>query len=368
MEITMHEIPVREVAKDFIDDPNHGCRGYGGRLNIRPAFQREFVYDAEQRNKVIRTVQKNFPLNVMYWVRGEADGTFEMLDGQQRTISICQYVAGVFSIDYKSFGSLTKTAQEQILNYKLMIYICEGNDQEKLDWFDIINTSGEKLTTQEARNAIYACPWLTDAKKYFSRPNCPAHIQYRNWLKGSAIRQHFLETALEWISDRDGLSKPELYMDAQKQNRTPTADELWSYFESVMAWTRRTFPNYRGKLMKGLDWGLFYNRYAAQVWDADDLERRIRHLLLDDEVTNKRGIYEYLLSGDERHLNLRTFSDGMKQAAYERQGGICAACGEHFDIEQMEGDHIDPWSAGGKTTADNCQMLCRACNRRKSSN
>ena len=366
MEITMHEIPVREVAAGFVDDPNLGCLGYGGKLNIRPAFQREFVYDSEQRNKVIRTVQKNFPLNVMYWVRGAEDGTFEVLDGQQRTISICQYVTGLFSLDYKSFGSLTATAREQILNYKLMIYICEGNDQEKLDWFDIINTSGEKLTAQEARNAIYACPWLTDAKKYFSRPNCPAHMQYRNYLSGTAIRQNFLETALKWISDRDGLKDLALYMDAQKQNRTATAADLWQYFEMVMAWTQRTFPIFRVKLMKGLEWGLFYNRYAAQAWDADALERKIQRLILDDEVTNKRGIYEYLLSGDEKHLNLRKFSEAMKQAAYERQGGICAACGEHFELSEMEGDHIDPWSVGGKTTEENCQMLCKACNRRKS--
>ena len=208
MEFVMHEIPVREVVKDFFDDPNRGCRGYGGKLNIRPAFQREFVYDADKRAKVIRTIKKNFPLNVMYWVRSD-DGTFEMLDGQQRTISICQYVAGGFSLDHKSFGSLTTAEREQILN-------CEGNDQEKLDWFDIINTTGEQLTTQEARNAIYACSWLTDAKKFFSKPNCPAQTQYGKYLSGKAIRQEFLETALKWIVDFKNLSKPEDYMDLQK--------------------------------------------------------------------------------------------------------------------------------------------------------
>ena len=347
MEITMHEIPVREVAKDFIDDPNLGCRCYGGKLNIRPAFQREFVYNNEQRNKVIRTVQKNFPLNVMYWVRSD-DGTFEMLDGQQRTISICQYVTGVFSLDYKSFGSLTATEREQILNYKLMIYICEGNDQEKLDWFDIINTSGEQLTTQEARNAIYACPWLTDAKKYFSKPNCPAQVQYKNYLKGSAIRQDFLETALKWIVNRDDLAAVENYMDAQKQNRTPTADDLWNYFESVMTWVAKTFPNYRGKFMRGLNWGILYNAHKDDKIDPAKLEEKIKRLILDDEVTNKRGIYAYVLDGDER------------------QGGICAACGKHFELTEMQGDHVTPWSKGGKTTEDNCQMLCKACNRRKS--
>ena len=49
----------------------------------------------------------------------------------------------------------------------------------------------------------------------------------------------------------------------------------------------------------------------------------------------------------------------------ERQRGICAACGKHFKLNEMEGDHVTPWSAGGKTTSDDCQLLCKACNRYK---
>ena len=358
MKIELHEIPVRKVVEDFIDDPNIGCRGYGGRLNIRPIYQREFVYNSEQRDKVILTVTNNFPLNVMYWVRS-GDGMFEMLDGQQRTISICQYVAGTFSLGYKSFRTLTDTEREQILNYRLMIYICEGTDKEKIDWFEVINTAGAKLTKQEARNAIYACTWLTDAKKYFSKPNCPAQVQYEKY-------QDFLEAALKWIADRRGLKAVENYMDAQKQNRTPDAAELWNYFQAVFAWVQTTFPNYDAKLMKGLPWGILYNKYGAKIWDADELAAAIKRLKLDDEVTNKRGIYEYLLSGDEKHLSLRTFSDGIKQTAYERQGGICPDCEKHFELEEMEADHVKPWSKGGKTTLENCQMRCKACNRRKS--
>ena len=365
MKITMNEIPVREVAKDFFDDPNRGCSGYGGRLNIRPAFQREFVYNEAQRNEVIRTVQKDFPLNVMYWVKGD-DGNFEMLDGQQRTISICQYVAGDFTIEYKSFWSLTATEREQILNYKLMIYICEGNDKEKIDWFKIINIAGSKLTEQEARNAIFACPWLTDAKKYFSKPSCAAQMLYGKYLKGKAIRQDFLETALKWISNRDNLSNVEYYMDAQKKNHTADASELWKYFEAVFAWVEKIFPTFRSKIMNGLPWGNFYNAHKDDALNPTELEEKISRLLKDKEVTNKRGIYEYLLDGQERHLSLRTFDDDQKVEAYERQAGICAACGKHFELEEMQADHITPWSLDGKTTAENCQMLCADCNRRKS--
>ena len=154
MKIELHEITIREVTEGFKDSAENGVVGYAGKLNIRPAFQREFVYSGKQRDEVINTVKNGFPLNVMYWVKSD-DGNYELLDGQQRTLSICQYVNGDFSLNSKYFHNLTQTEKDQILNYKLMIYICEGNDKEKLDWFKIINIAGEELTAQELRNAIY---------------------------------------------------------------------------------------------------------------------------------------------------------------------------------------------------------------------
>ena len=172
---------------------------------------------------------------------------------------------------------------------------------------------------------------------------------------------------MKWIADRNGLTSPELYMDAQKRNHTPDAAELWKYFEAVFAWVNEIFSNFRPKLMKGLAWGIFYNKHKDDALNPADLEEKIKWLILDKEVTNRRGIYEYLLDGEEKHLSLRTFDDDQKQEAYDRQAGICAGCGKHFEIKEMEGDHITAWSAGGKTTSENCQMLCKACNRRKGS-
>ena len=174
MQIELREISVREVVDGYINNAEDGVVGYCGKLNIRPKYQREFVYRDKQRDSVIETVRKNFPLNVMYWVKN-SDDTYEVLDGQQRTISICEYVAGNFSLDFQYFHNLTDTEREQILDYKLMVYFCEGNDREKLDWFKTINIAGEKLTDQELRNAIYTGTWLTDAKRYFSRSGCPAY-------------------------------------------------------------------------------------------------------------------------------------------------------------------------------------------------
>ena len=361
MKIELHEITVREVAENYTDDMENGITGYNGRLNIRPAFQREFVYKNKQRDAVIHTIQKEFPLNVMYWAKDD-NGNFELLDGQQRTVSICQYVSGKFSIDHRYFTNLTKTEQEQILDYRLMIYICDGNDREKLDWFKTINIAGLQLTDQELRNAMYTGKWLYEAKRYFSKTLCPAYQIAEKYMSGSAIRQDYLETALRWISARDGIAIED-YMSAHQHD--PNCNELWLYFQSVIDWVRVIFPNYR-KEMKGREWGVFFNKYGKSAYDARTLEARIVELMEDDDVTSAGGIYEYLLGGDERHLSIRAFTPKMARAAFERQKGVCPICGRTFSIEQMQADHITPWSRGGRTVAENCQMLCADCNRRKS--
>ena len=362
MKIELHEIPVRDVVNGYVDSAENGVVGYDGKLNIRPAFQREFIYKDKQRDEVVRTIRKNFPLNVMYWVKSD-NGGFELLDGQQRTISICQYVNGDYSIDHLAFHNLTADEQEQILNYPLMIYICEGTDKEKLDWFKIINIAGEQLTAQELRNAIYTGEWLTEAKKYFSKTQCPAYQIAGDYLSGSAIRQNYLETAIKWIAALDGI-EIEDYM-SQHQHDT-NCNEIWLYFQTVINWVKATFPNFRKKLMCGLDWGIFYNKYGTNAYDPKALESRIIELLDDEDVSNQKGIYEYLLDGNEKHLNIRAFTDKQARTAYERQKGICPKCGKHFEINEMQADHITPWSKGGKTAQDNCQMLCADCNRKKS--
>lgn len=361
MKIQMHEIAIRDIFNGYLDSAENGIVAYAGELNVRPAFQREFVYKDKQRDEVINTVKKNFPLNVMYWVKGDGGG-YELLDGQQRTISICQYLNGEFSLDYQYFHNLTQEEQQQILDYKLMIYICEGTNKEKLDWFKIINIAGEKLTNQELRNAIYTGTWLTEAKKYFSKTSCPAYQIANKYLKGTPIRQDYLETVLKWIAAKED-TEIELYM--AKHQHDPNAAELWLYFNNVITWVKTYFPKYR-KEMQGVEWGLLYNKHAGKPLDAAALEKEVAKLMADTDVTKKAGIYSYVLDGDERNLSIRAFDARMKREAYEKQQGICIHCKQHFELEEMEADHITPWHLGGATIASNCQMLCRDCNRRKS--
>ena len=358
MEINLKQISVRDVANGYFNNDEEGVVGFGYQLNIRPKYQREFVYKDKQRDSVIETVQKNFPLNVMYWVKNE-DGTYEVLDGQQRTISICEYVTGSFSLNSMYFHNLTDVEQNQILDYKLMVYFCEGNDKEKLDWFKTINIAGEKLTDQELRNAIYTGTWLTDAKRYFSKTGCPAYNIGSDYLTGSPIRQDYLQTAISWLSN-DNI---EQYM-AENQHK-PNANELWLYFNNLISWVRVIFPKYRRE-MKGVNYGILYNNFKDQSFDSAKLEIEITALMQDEDVTKKSGIYEYVLTRNEKYLNIRAFTDKQKREAYERQKGICVKCNVEFEINEMEADHITPWHEVGRTNADNCQMLCKYDNRIKS--
>lgn len=370
MKIELKEISIRELFDGYVNNHENGVTGYNGKLNIRPPYQREFIYDTKQKESVIDTILKGFPLNVMYWAVCENDH-YEIIDGQQRTMSICEFIAGNFSIKYNNdqlgFHNFTNDIQAKIFDYKLMIYFCTGGDSEKLEWFKTINIAGEKLTDQELRNAVYSGSWVTDAKRYFSKTNCVAQNVGGDYLNGSAIRQDYLETAIDWISKGDISG----YM--SKHQHDVNASALWQYFNAIMTWINSTFQPSREqkRIMKGLNWGELYDKHKDDIIDLEQFNNKIQELILDDDVTNKKGIYPYLITNDLKHLSIRGFSEAIKLNVYERQQHHCAnpKCpdyGKEFELSQMEADHITPWHAGGHTVLENCQLLCRDCNRRKS--
>jgi len=358
MLIELKQISIKELTTGYQDNNENGVMGYSGKLDIRPPYQREFIYKDKQRAAVIDSITKDYPLNVMYWAVRE-DGNFEVIDGQQRTISICQFIEGDFAFNDRYFHNLQTNEKEQLLNYKLMIYFCSGTDSEKLEWFKTINIAGEQLTDQELRNAVYSGSWVSDAKRYFSKTGCPAYGIGGDYLNGTAIRQDYLETAIRWISN-DNI---ELYM--AKNQHEANSNELWLYFQSVINWVKIVFSNYR-KEMRGVDWGFLYNTYKDTKYDSKKIETEVAKLMEDEDVGNKKGIYEYILTRKEKYLNIRAFSPNQKREAYEKQKGICPVCKKHYEIEEMEGDHITPWHEGGPTISENCQMLCKEDNRRKS--
>lgn len=312
MDIKLVPIKVKDLFDGYEDKDDDGVVAYGGKLDIRPPYQREFVYDLKQSEDVIHTVIKGFPLNIMYWVKKD-DGNFEILDGQQRTLAICKYLNHDYdiTIDGKRFywDSLTDDEYKQLVNYELMVYICEGTTKEKRDWFEIVNVAGVELTDQELRNATYTGPWLFDAKRHFSKRNCAAFGLGNKYINGDPNRQELLEKALKWISDVKGTTI-DGYMTLHQHDQD--SDELWTYYQNIIHWIEVTFPKYR-KEMKGLDWGTFYNLYHENTYNATELEKRISELMVDDDVTSRKGIYHYLLSGEEKYLSIREFDNRTKR-------------------------------------------------------
>ena len=381
MQITEMKVKVSDLCKNYTDDGDGGVFGYDGRLTIRPSFQREFIYKDKQRDAVIETVRKGFPLNVMYWNK-VGDDKYEVLDGQQRTISIAQYLNKDFPVKIdgndKFYHNLTDSEKQQINDYLLTIYVCEGTEEEKLAWFKVINIAGEVLTKQELLNATYTGSWLADAKNYFSKRNCVAGKFADGYIKGNSIRQDYLEKVLNWIADRDGLPSGERYMAIHQHDAD--ANDLWVYFQTVINWAKTMFPNLDKKFMTlamrtdRQDWGLLYNKYKDKNFNTNELNDKVKELLVDDEVTNMAGIIPYVLSErtkhDEKVLSLRLFDERTKQKKYELQNHKCPLCvkngnDKEYTYDEMQADHILPWSKGGKTTSDNCQMLCRNCNNDK---
>lgn len=370
MTIDKMEVTVREIYDGYINSDEQGVRGYGGLLDIRPPYQREFIYSEKEQQAVITTVLHNYPLNVMYWVRrsDDAECPYEVMDGQQRTLSICEYVAGHFSYEFKNFHNQPADVQKKILDYKLDIYVCQGEASEKLDWFQTINIAGKVLNDQEINNAIFAGPFVSDAKKHFSKRNSGGERLGKDLVNGTPIRQDFLKKALEWMAEHEtrGGHRQTIKGYMADHQHDPNANNLWSYFQTVLNWAITNFDMRKfKKIMKGLNWAELYDRFGGSTLNTAALAQRISTLMRDSEIQRQSGIIPYVLTGDEHYLDLRAFPEDIKLAVWEKQQHVCPICGKEYDYEFMEGDHITPWREGGRTVIENCQMLCVECNRRK---
>lgn len=398
---------VRDLVEGYMKDSDDGSTtdsvfGYDGKLNIRPSYQRNSVYNNKKRDAVIETILDGCPLNTIYWVDKE-DGTYEVLDGQQRILSICKYLAGEFAVsadcfptklpqDFPNLQTNMTDIAERVLDYQPDIYICKGTPSEKLRWFRRINTSGEPLNDQELRNSSYTGAWLSDAKARFSSASGrgvklaevnPNNNKPEPLLNGSWSRQEYLETALTWAAKHEGfvdnkdMTAIEQYM--LKHRGDADASSLWQYFSQVLEWVRSKFVSYN-KALKGMDWGAIYE--ACQKGDyngnliaksAVEIDNKIVELTSDDEVTaSMKGIYMYIITGDGKYLNIRQFDEKTARSVYEKQHHRCIHCEKEgnlkeYAFKEMHADHIMPWSKGGKTVEDNCQMLCSFHNEVKGS-
>ena len=375
---------VKDICKGFVYDKNEdkGLFGLDGKLIIQPEYQRNYIYgDGKRDVAVVESLLKGLPLGLIYFVKN-VDGMYEVLDGQQRITSFARFVNNTwpFAVNWKGkpryLYSLDYDERFRILDTKLTIYVCEGEPSEIQEWFETINIAGVPLVKQELRNASYHGPFVTKARATFSNTGNANMNRWKTYVKGDPKRQAILETALDWVSDGD----IDGYM---ARHRTDTAiDELKNHFDTVIDWVDSVFE-YTGSEVCGLEWGRLYREYHTNAYSKDAVTKRVEELLADSQVTNKRGIFEYVLGGeqDTSLLNVRVFDDKTKKAVFDKQTkeamekGVsnCPFCAIGHDnnakriyrLGEMDADHVTAWSHGGATDASNCQMLCKSHNRAK---
>jgi 5-methylcytosine-specific restriction endonuclease McrA len=378
-----YDTTVRQIVDGFTYNEleGKGLFGLSGKLTIQPEYQRNFIYSKEGKEAaVIESLLKGYPLGLIYFNK-TGDDTYEVLDGQQRITSIGRYITSKFAIRDSNgheqfFSGLNQETQNKILDSKLLIYECNGTEEEIKEWFKTINITGVPLNTQELLNAVYSGPFVTLAKSEFSNSQNANIDKWSAYVKGSAYRQDFLATALDWVSH----GNIGMYMSDHRRDESIT--ELKNYFNTVIDWVSSVFTDVESE-MKGLEWGRLYEAYGKQPYNPSEVSAEVQRLYGDPYVKNRKGVFEYILGGcsDAKLLNVRVFDDATKKAVYAqqtaeaREKGMsnCSYCAighdanaaKIWDLKDMDADHVSAWSKGGATSAENCEMLCKSHNRAK---
>lgn len=383
MNTNLRTYTVGEICEGFVYNELEGKGLYGlaGRLTIQPEYQRNYIYaDGKKDVAVIQSALHCYPLGVLYF--NKTDGNrLEVLDGQQRITSLGRFVAGKFAILDDNgipqyFSSLSSELQQRILDTELLVYECEGTEDEIRKWFETVNIAGVPLNTQELLNAVYSGEFVTLAKAEFSNSQNANIQKWSHFISGAVNRQDYLEKALEWVSH----NHVKEYMSQHRHDTNIT--ELRNYFNSVIDWIGSVFLDVESE-MRGREWGRLYETYHTRPYNPAEISQAVRQLYGDPYVKDRRGIFEYVLGGcqDKKLLDIRIFDEATKRIVYRRQTDAANASGESncplcaqgheanrtriWKQTEMDADHVTAWSKGGATDISNCQMLCRTHNRMK---
>lgn len=385
MKTELKTYSVADISAGFVYNELEGKGLYGlsGALTIQPEYQRNYIYaDGKRDVAVIDSLLRGYPLGLIYFNKLE-DGSLEVLDGQQRITSFGRFVTGKFAVEDENgmpqfFGGLAENQKERILNSEILVYECQGTESEIKDWFRTINIAGVPLNDQELLNAVYSGPFVTKGKEEFSNSQNANIQKWSAYIKGSANRQEFWETALAWVAkDKQKIGE---YMSQHRFD--DDIQEVKTYFNTVIDWVSAVFTDVENE-MRGLEWGRLYEQYHNQSYNPGELSKRLQELYGDPYVKNRKGIWEYLLGGevDKKLLEIRVFDEAVKKSTYklqtdeaeDKQISNCPLCAVGNDankqkiwkLAEMDADHVEAWSKGGATDVSNCQMLCKTHNRAK---
>ena len=376
-------ITVKDICDGFVYNEleGKGLFGLSGKLTIQPEYQRNYIYaDGKKDVAVIESILKGYPLGLIYFNK-VSDDNLEVLDGQQRITSFGRFVTNKFAIQdergmQQYFDGIAADQRKKILETKLLIYECEGEETEIKDWFKIINIYGVPVNHQEILNAVYSGPFVTLGKEEFSNSQNSNIQKWSAYISGSANRQDFLECALDWVSK----GNIDEYMSRHRKDKNIT--ELKAYFNSVIDWVSSVFIDVESE-MRGLEWGRLYEAYHKTAYNPTKISKQVKELYADPYVKNRKGIFEYILGGsvDTKLLDVRVFDDAAKKSVYSTQTAKAEASGKSncplcaighdankskpWKLNEMDADHVAAWSKGGATNIKNCQMLCKTHNRAK---
>ncbi len=377
------DITIRNIVDGFVYNEleGKGLFGLSGNLTIQPEYQRNYIYaDGKKDVAVVDSILKGYPIGVLYFNK-VADDKFEVLDGQQRITSFGRFVTGKFAVkdsngNEQYYSGMADVQHKKIMDTPLLVYICEGEEPEIKDWFRTINIAGVELTKQEILNAVYSGPFVTLAKEEFSNSQNSNIQKWGAYIAGDVKRQAYLERALDWVSH----GAVDNYMSKHRLDHDIT--DLKAYFDTIINWISSVFTDVESE-MKGLEWGRLYEAYHSQSYDSAKVSEEVHRLLGDYNIKDRRGVFEYILSGskDTKLLNIRVFDEPIKKIVYAKQTEAAGTKGESncplcaighdankdkiWSLSEMDADHVTAWSKGGETSVENCQMLCKTHNRAK---
>jgi Protein of unknown function DUF262/HNH endonuclease len=378
-----NDITIKEVCDGFVYNEleGKGLFGLSGKLTIQPEYQRNYIYaDGKRDVAVIDSILKGYPIGLIYFNQVDSD-KFEVLDGQQRITSIGRFLTGKFAVKDKNgheqyYSGMATSQQDQIMNAKLLVYLCKGDEPEIKDWFKTINIAGVPLTEQEILNAVYSGPFVTLARGEFSNSQNANIQKWAAYIAGDIKRQAYLERALDWVSG----GAIDNYMSKHRNEKNIT--ELKRHFNNVIDWASTIFTDVESE-MRGLEWNRLYETYNETKYTAATVSASIQKLYADGFVKNRKGIFEYILGGEveTKLLEIRIFDDSTKRSVFEAQTAKakkksvsnCPHCAighgsnnnKIWTLADMDADHVTAWSKGGVTDSKNCQMLCKTHNRAK---
>lgn len=396
MKTKLKTYTAKEICEGFVYNEleGKGLFGLSGKLTIQPEYQRNYIYaDGKRDVAVIDSMLKGYPLGLIYFNKIDNEH-LEVLDGQQRITSIGRFIKGKFGIADANgipqyFSGLPTEKQKELEDYELLVYECEGEETDIKEWFKTINIVGIPLNEQELLNAIYSGPFVTAAKAEFSNSKNSNVQMWQTYVRGEPNRQGILSAALDWVSEvkisdeeakKYKLPKKDSYM--SKHRRDMCIDELKTYFNTVIDWASSVFDMTESE-MCGLEWGRLYETFHNKAYSPKEIHDRVTFLYADPYVKDRKGIFEYILGGeqDKKLLNVRVFDEATKKSVYAKQTSVaqqkgvsnCPYCAmsenanknKIWKLSEMDADHVTAWSKGGATDRANCEMLCKSHNRAK---